>query len=258
MRRRGFHFNFPWITLYIAILIPLSTMAYAALPKSLQGGVALWISSPFNITYELGNVSSFFYNYLLVVFIYLFAELYTRNIADMKGRVSLIRNAFLFSVLASYIVSAIVWNFVGLPSSGTSIMAFNVLIFSAFETYDSELIRRMSERRQAQHRALEIISLVFAALVIILSMLFFIYLNENGYWYVHIAGGALFALIYPIYLIKWVRPRLDALEEKLEKDVENDLKRTGIKIEEESEKLEASIKKDIKLKGRKPKQAKNP
>jgi hypothetical protein len=255
MQDRRFHFSFPWITLYMAILIPLFTYSYAYLPQSMQNGVTMWLTSPFNTFYEVGSVSSFFLNYILVVVIFLFVELYTRNIANLKGRDSLIRNAFLFSVLSSYIVSAIVWGIIGFPSSGTSVMVFDILLFSAVETYDAELIKRMSKRRLDMHRVLEIISLVFAVLVIITSMLLLIYLNGNAFWYVHIAGGAIFVLIYYVYLSRWVRSRLDMLEEKVEKDVETDLEKTGIKIEEETEKFEGSIKKDMEVERKKLRRA---
>lgn len=242
MEERRFHFAFPWITLYIAVLIPLFTYAYAQLPSAMQNGLVLWISSPFNIFYETQNAGSLFYNYILVVLVYLLVEIYSRNIADLKGRVSLMRNAAIFSILSSYIVAAIIWLEVGFPSSGTSIIAFNVILFSTFETYDSELIRRMSEGREDAKHMLEIASFAFIVLVVLVSMLLFIYLNMNRFWYVHIAGGAIFAPLYYIYLSRWVRPKIDALEEKLEKDVEKDIEETGMKIEEETEKIEKGIK----------------
>jgi hypothetical protein len=226
MHQRNFHFGFPWITLYIALLIPISTYTYSALSASMRGGLVLWLTSPFNIFYESMNSTEFFYNFIFVVAIFLFVELYTRNLADFKGRDSLIRNAFLLSVLASYVVSAAVWIVLGVPSSGTSMLAFNMLLFSAFETYDSELIKKMSKENEDIHRTLETASIVFVVLVTASSLLLFIYLNRNAFWYVHIAGGAVFVLTYYIYLSRRVRPKVDALEEKLEKDVETDLEVT--------------------------------
>lgn len=257
MEARRFHFSFPWITLYIALLIPLFTYGYAGLPGSLQNVYSLWLTSPFNISYELQN-NGFLYNYVLVLIICLLVELYTRNIADLEGRDSIIRNAFLFSVLSSYVTSAIIWAYVGFPSSGTSIIAFNGLIFAAFETYDSELIMRMSEGRLGLGRMFEISSIVFIALAMILSMILFIYLNGNSFWYVHIIGGVIFAPLYYVYLTRWVRPHIDALEEKLEKEAKEDLEDTGMAIEKGAETLEKEIEKDARKfgRGRKKKNAK--
>ncbi|MDE1855224.1 MAG: hypothetical protein KGH57_02820 [Candidatus Micrarchaeota archaeon] len=247
MATKGFHFRVPWTTIYIAILVPLLTYLYGTLPQAWKTPLMLWITSPFNITYDS---SGLLLNYVLLVFIYLMVDIYTRNIAHLKHRVSLIRNAGLISVFSSYIVSALVWHYTGYPSSGTSILAFNVLIFSAFETYDAELIKRMSERGESFRKRLEIVSISFIFLVLILSAILFIYLNGNTFWYVHILGGVIFAPIYYIYLNRWVRPRIDRFEEVIEKDVEKDLEKTGEEIEEGTEKIEKDV---IKRPGKKKK-----
>jgi hypothetical protein len=244
MATKGFHFRIPWTTIYIAALVPLITYLYGIAPAAWRGPLLLWLTSPFNLTYELLG-AGLLYNYALLVIIYLLVDIYTRNIAHLKGRVSLIRNAGLISVLSSYMVSAVIWAYVGLPSSGTSILAFNALIFAAFETYDAELIKRMSERRENFSRKLEIASLVFIALLLILSGLLFVYINANEFWYVHMLGGALFAVMYYVYLNRWVRPRIDSFEEVLEKDVEHDIEEAGIDVEKEIGKLEKDVEKDV-------------
>jgi hypothetical protein len=239
-----FHFRFPWTTIYIAILVPLITFLYNQAPAAWHTSLLVWLTSPFNITYELqGN--GILYNYAFLVVIYLIVELYTRNLAHLKGRVALIRNAGLLSVLASYIAAALVWWHTGFPSSGTSILAFNVLIFAAFETYDAELIKRMSERGERFRRKLEIASLSFVALLLMISAILFIYLNGNQFWYIHILGGIIFGAGYYLYLNGWVRPRIDRFEEVLEEDVERDLKEVGKDVEADVEKGVKTVEKDI-------------
>lgn len=219
-----FHFKFPWTTTYIAVLIAVVTYLYGMVPAAWKTSTLVWLTSPFNLTYEIqGN--GFFYNYIFLIIIYLIVEFYTRNLAHLKGRVALIRNAAIFSVLASYVAAAIVWAYVGVPSSGTSILAFNVLIFASFETYDAELIKRMSERGEHFRRRLEIVSLTFIALLLTLSAILFVYLNGNQFWYIHILGGIIFGAGYYIYLNRWVRPRIDRFEVALEKDVEGSIER---------------------------------
>lgn len=219
----------PWITLYVAILIPLLTFVYLNLPLNIRNNAALWITSPFNISYELGG-NGLALNYALVVLIFLLVELYSRNIADLKGRASLIRNAGLLSIVSAYIASAIMWIATGSPSAGTSIIAFNVLVFFSFETYDSELITRMSEKRNAR-KTLEIVSLAFVVLVISVSAVLFIYLNRNTFWYVHILGAIIFAPIYYIYLSRHVKQIVDRTEERFERDVEKDWRNVEEKVE---------------------------
>ena len=241
----GFRFKFPWTTTYIAVLVPLITFLYNQAPVAWHTGLLVWLTSPFNITYEMqGN--GILYNYAFLVVIYLAVELYTRNLAHLKGRIALIRNAGLLSVLASYVAAALVWWHTGFPSSGTSILAFNVLIFAAFETYDTELIKRMSERGEHFRRRLEIASLSFVALLLMISAILFIYLNGNQFWYIHILGGMVFGASYYIYLNRWVRPRIDRFEEVLEEDVEHDLEEAGKDVEADVEKGVEKIEKDIK------------
>jgi hypothetical protein len=224
MKLRKPHLIYPWITLFITLAIPLLTYLYNSVPGARGSSLALWITSPFNVTYELQNANGLFYNYILVVIVYLAVELYSRNMADLVGRNSLIRSAFLLSVLSSYIISAAVWFSVGFPSSGTSVIAFNLLLFAAFETYDSELINRLSERRQGMKRTLEVVSIAILALLIMVSALLFMYLNGNSFWYIHMAGGLIFAPIYLLYLNRGVRPKFDAFVEGTETGVERDLK----------------------------------
>ncbi len=247
MEGRRFHFEIPWTTIYIAVLIAAVTYGYLHMPASIKNNYTLWATSPFNISYELSNNGAF-YNYVLVVLIYLFVELYSRNIADLKGRESLIRNAAIFSIVSAYAASAIVWLLVGMPSSGSSILAFNVLLFFAFETYDSELIKRMSEKRMHLRKTIEIVSLAFVLILIAASMVLFVYLNGNEFWYIHILGGAIFAPIYLFYLSRRVRPKVDRFEEVLEKDVEKDLSDVGADLEGGVKKLEKGIEKEVGVK----------
>ncbi len=245
MAAMNFHFKFPWTTTYLAILVPFITYLYIHAPVSWQTPLAVWLSSPFNIFYEMqGN--GIFYNYVLLIAVYLIVELYTRNLAHLKGRVALIRNAAVMSVLASYITSLVVWQYAGFPSSGTSILAFNVLIFASFETYDAELIKRMSERGEHFRRRLEIASLAFIALLLALSAALFVYLDGNEFWYIHIIGGIIFGASYYVYLNRWVRPRMDRFEEAVEERVECDIEKAGKDVEVEAEKGVAYLEKEIK------------
>jgi hypothetical protein len=217
-------FNFPWATLFIAMIVPIVTVFYSFAPHYLLGAPLLWITSPFNISYELAN-GGFIYNYILLIVIYAIVELHTRNLAKLRSRDSLIRNAVIFSILSAYIASAIIWIISGFPSAGTSILAFNILIFAFAETYDVGVLKIASEKTKSiKSKAVEV-PLAYGALVLVIALIFFVYLNDNIFWYAHILGGAIFAIVYFIYLNRRVKERVDMFEETLEKEIKKDIKK---------------------------------
>ena len=222
---------FPWITLYLALLIGGTTIAYSSLPAPFRANPAvIWISSPFNVFYEAANHYGIIYNFVLVVLFCFFVESYSRAVADLKGRVSLIRNAFLLSIVASYIVSLVWWKFLaGFPSSGTSIIGFSLIVFFAFEVYDSEIIKRLPGKKGIRWDV-EIIGVAFALLVLAVLASTIYYLNGSSDWYIHLFGGVIFVFLYYIYM-SWHRSTVDRIEERIEYDIESDLKTAGKDIE---------------------------
>jgi hypothetical protein len=231
-RKPRFHFHIPIITIFLVLIIAIVSYAYANLPIQLKSSnPVLWLSSPFNIYYELAN-NGIIYNFALVVIIYLLIELYSRNLADLKGRDSLIDNAFYISVIAAYLTSLSVWLVFGVPSVGTSIIGFTAIIFFAIEITDSELIVRLAERLPRMRFVIPIALFAFAALVLSLSVLLFVYLNANAYWYIHLVGGSMFALGFFMYAM-WLRLSVEKGEELVKKDME----KIGKNVVEDIEKL---------------------
>ncbi len=235
--------HLPLITIFVMIAIPLVTFLYTHAPTYLRDSYAvILITSPFNIAYEISGLG-FFWNYMFIVLAYFFIEFYSRNLADIRGRDSLIDNAFMFSVLSAYITSAIVWLLVGAPSVGTSVIGFTVFIFFAFETMDSELIDRISENKKIVALA-AIAIFAFVAIVIAWSMLLFVYLNGNPDWYVHLIGGAIFAMLFSTY-VKWLRLRIDTEEERIKETVEKDMAIAEKDIVYDVEEAEKDIKDEV-------------
>jgi uncharacterized protein YacL len=228
MATNRFHLRVPWTTIFIAALVALVTYVYALLPAAYKSPLLLWLTSPFNLTYELNNLA---YNYVLLVVIFLFVDVYTTGIAELTHRKSLIRNVAILGIISSYAVSTIWWVGSGFPSSGTSILAFCALIFAAAETYSSELIKRISKRNEALTTRLKIASAAFVFLVLILSTILFVYLNGNQFWYIHVVGGLIFIPLFYAYMDRRLRRRVDALEERAEEGVKLELENETKEIE---------------------------
>lgn len=252
-KRARITFHMPIITIFLAIAIPLVTLLFYYAPHFLKESYAvIFLTSPFNIIFELGSQGSgIFWNYLFIILAYFVIETYSRNLADIRGREAMIDNTFYFSVLAAYVTSLIIWAVIGVPSVGTSVIGFTIFIFFAFETMDSELIERISTSKKIVTIA-AIAIFAFVALVLAWSMLLFVYINGNQYWYVHMIGGAIFALALAMY-VKWLRISLDMEEEKIKEDAE--------KIENETvmdvELVEAKIKDGLEKKAKKTKKQPN-
>lgn len=251
-RKENRHFTIPWVTLYVAVLIPAFTWLSSVVPPSIRGsGLFIWLTSPFNIYFELAS-SGIMYNYVVVVVLFLFAEVYSRRIADIKNAVPLMDNAFAIGVVSSYVTSAIVWLYMGIPSAGTSIIAFDILLFTIFETLDSEFIDRVSDSDMKIRKMASIISVTLAVVIFLSSALFYFYLDMNGsYWYVHFCGGAIFVFLYVIYLFL-ARSTVEKGERAVKRDVEKvgkgviaEEKKVGRAIERDASRIENEIESDL-------------
>ena len=213
-----FRFHVPWLTLLVAVAIPLITFYYASLPIALQASNSIqWLTSPFNITQEMAGVG-FYYNYVLLVVVFLMVELYSRNIAKLRDKDFIMDNALIISAFSSYVTSAIVWFVTGRPSMGTSVLGFNIFIFFAIDLIDSEFLIRVPSDRKKPGLILAIATIAFVALLVDAAGLLYVYIDSNQFWYVHLLGGAIFIQFFLIYL--WfIRYSVDKLEEEIEEDV---------------------------------------
>ncbi len=190
----------PYITILVAALIPLFTAAYTYLFPFLNGNrLAMWLTSPFNIFFEDYPPHGILLNYLLPVAVFFLVETYSRYVADIKERDSIINHAFGFGVIASYMTSAIIWTMFGMPAIGTSVLAFCMLLFFVSEITDSELINRLRERRKSKSYIFEVLVFAYSALLLGMSVIVFAYINGNQYWFIHLLGGGLFAIMLFTY-----------------------------------------------------------
>ncbi len=194
------HLHLPYLTIFVVLAVPAVTLAYSLIVHAGMGGNYLYIflSSPFNIFYEQAS-NGILYNYIVLLAIFALVESYSRYMADIRERDSLVDHAFVLSAVASYAASAIVWATIGTPASGTSVLAFCMLLFFVAETTDSELINRLRERHMRKGYNAEVLVFAYAALLLGFSTVFFAYLNRNQYWFIHLIGGAIFGLLLYAY-----------------------------------------------------------
>ena len=194
--------HLPYITIAVILLVPAVTFAYGFLLHTSIGSnyFAIFVSSPFNIFYEEA-MHGVIYNYVLLVMIFALVESYSRYMAHIRGRDSLVDHAFLMSILASYVATAATWAILGIPASGTSVLAFCMLLFFVSETADSELVNRLRERHLRKGYAAEVLVFAYGAILFGFSTIFFAYLNRNQYWFIHLIGGAVFGIAMFIYML---------------------------------------------------------
>ena len=192
----------PYITILIAALIPAFTAAYTYIFPIVNGNrIVMWLTSPFNIFFEDYPPHGILLNYLLPVIIFFLVETYSRYVADIKGRNSIMNHAFGFSVIASYLTSAIIWALLGMPAIGSSVLAFCMLLFFVSEITDSELINRLRERRKSAGYLFGVLMFAYSALLLGVSIIVFAYRNGNQYWFIHLLGGSIFAVMLFSYIM---------------------------------------------------------
>ncbi len=193
----------PYITILFAALIPVFTAAYTYIFPLVNGNhLAMWLTSPFNIFFEMYPPHGITLNYLLPVAIFFLVEIYSRYVADIKERNSTMNHAFGLAVVASYATSAIIWALFGMPAIGTSVLAFCMLLFFVSEITDSELINRLHERHKRKGYIFEVLTFAYSALLLGSSVIVFAYINGNQYWFIHLLGGGIFAILLFAYLMR--------------------------------------------------------
>ena len=194
-------------TWYIANLFVILTMivfltyyAFSVYKVSLSNfwvSVFSFLTSPFNLTEVFAKVYSspvegYFFNGIFTFVLIIFCIIYFHLFASSKR----VTPEFVFwmSIVASYVVSALVWFFTGAPSTGTSIVGFCMVGFllvssmNDLRVYFSKKIRHTSKLsiiKVTTITAIAIFSLIFAIL--------FYSLGENAY--VHFVGGAICAFL---------------------------------------------------------------
>jgi hypothetical protein len=230
-KKKPFVFHIPWITILVALLIPLITYCYMTLPVGLASNkTVIWLVSPFNITQEIGG-AGVYYNYALIVVTFLFVELYSRNMAKLQDRDFIMDNALILSVFSAYVASLIVWFAVGTPSMGSSIIGFNLFIFFAIDLIDSEFLVRVPADRNKPALIFSIITAACVILMIDASAILYIYISGNQFWYVHLLGGAIFVQFFLMYL--WfTRYAVDRMEKEIGVDFKKAAKKAEIEIKE--------------------------
>ncbi len=99
---------------------------------------------------------------------------------------------FLYSVVATYITSAIIWCIQGSPSTGTSIIGASATAFIGFMLI-TDAIKALPKYK--------IRFLVFMFLFIfVMALILIFYFLGNEYWYVHLIGLVIFTLLICLWI----------------------------------------------------------
>jgi hypothetical protein len=164
---------------------------------------AIFITSPFNILEnKTGTYSSISQglqnNFVFVAGAIAGAEMYSRHLSTRLKEHITVDAAFLLGILATYVESALFWLVTGNPASGTSILAFCILLFIvASALLDSGTFTDRQYPRDVKSRLKRLGWLA----AIVLSLPFAVtYILWNPSCGVHIAGAALFVSLAVVYI----------------------------------------------------------
>ena len=159
--------------------------------------------SPFNVLEVLspayGSTSSgLLQNFWFVVVFILLAEVYSRFSSVRLKRAVSFDAIFLASILASYTASAMWWRSTGVPGSGTSIVAFSMLLYlAAASMLDIKNQVARAGRDKSSSESIRGLIWVFA----LVSAFGFAptYILGNPHYVLHIAGGLTFAAFAALF-----------------------------------------------------------
>ena len=136
-----------------------------------------------------------FYNLGVVAFLILFTDIYLRLLRPVRLRVSPATAAFIVSVAATYVLSALVWKFAGVPTARTSIIGSSIVL--TLFTFSGRDIVAGARHRTGTHNGVPVpfIPIVFA----VASMAIYLaeYVNSSSA-VSHLLGDALFAPMFAL------------------------------------------------------------
>lgn len=198
------------VTLFFYLAYLLVNYVYVVLaPGLVLNYTAVFLTSPFNILETLSPIYPSFEvglseNFVFVVLFVLLAESYSRySMTRAKGLIS-VDVAFILSIVSTYTTSALWWWRTGVPASGTSIVAFDMLLFlAAVSMADFREYVNRGEKRGAE--ALETLLWVLAvgtSLVVAPT-----YVLGNPHFELHLVGMAVFACVSGLIVLLYHSPR---------------------------------------------------
>jgi len=190
------------VTLFFYFAYVVVNYAYVILFRSeVYNYTAVFLTSPFNLLETASGVYSsplegMQENFILVVLFILLAELYSRHAQVSKPKLT-ITHIFALSIAATYITSALWWVLFGVPSNGTSIIAFCILTYLAAVTL---LDRKIYGRKVDGRTPSEQVKALLWMTALVLSILFAsTYVIGNDHYSIHLIGVLVFAGLVGLY-----------------------------------------------------------
>jgi hypothetical protein len=180
-----------WVFFFGYLLV---NYLYLQLPRNLILNYGIvFLTSPFNVLETLSPVynsvaQGLQENFEILVAVILIAEVFSRySMVRLKPYLT-IDWAFALGIAASYVTSALWWWHTGVPGSGTSIVAFSILLFLA-SAASLDVKRRMKDARTKAELKRDYIWI--AALVTSFGFLP-TYVVGNPHYQLHIVGALVF------------------------------------------------------------------
>lgn len=190
-----------FIVCYVADLFVYIFVIKSAYPTYLQG----FLTSPFSPNedytghYPSPQVGAV-YNFGVVAFVILFADLYFRWIRPSSSRISPSTAAFFLSVAASFILSGIWWASTGVPSAGTSIIGSS-MVLTLFVLSGRDFVHDARNKPPpGQKPSMPWGPMIFAAAS---GVVYFLEYINSSYLAPHLIGDAIFGVL--MVLLLWLR-----------------------------------------------------
>jgi hypothetical protein len=204
------------ITLCFYLTYLIANYVYlVVLPGAVFDYRAVFLTSPFNILETLSPIYASFgqgltENFVLVVFFMALAESYSRfSLVKLNAYLS-VDLAFLLSIASTYIVSGLWWWKAGAPASGTSIVAFCMLLYLAAASVGDVRVYGKRGRRQGAEFAKAFLWVLAISISLAAAST---YLLGNPHFEVHIMGAVTFTALDGAFVLTRLVRRNERIKE---------------------------------------------
>lgn len=183
------------ITLIFCIAYIFTNAVYVILPHALELNYGvIFITSPFNFLETFLHIyaspfQGLVENFGLVLLFIMLAECYSR-FARVRVRSVSIDDAFFLALGATYATSALWWMTEGVPVSGTSVVAFSIVLYLLIISLADIPMYAVRRRRSAAEEG-RFLLWIFALVVSAVASLLFL---DNPSYMIHLVGIAFFGV----------------------------------------------------------------
>lgn len=203
---------------YIYLVPALSTVSYGTFVIHAFN----FLTSPFSPlenlkfagNYESVVINGLIPNFLEILIFMLVLQLYMDSNFYLLSRFFKFKHIFYTSIIATYILSLLVWLIKGQPSTGTSIIGFSLILFIELclildvVWLATGIRKHRNKLTNKQILAAGVAVFLFLVIIGIIAMFDYgTYILSNSSYYLHLAGGLIFLFLLSLYFFsKVIRP----------------------------------------------------